>query len=332
MINNIILVGGFPKPIGGVTSFVRRLAVSDIRIEEVVDVYFDKEKEIPADYLGKYKKLKNKWFGFMYLFFKMRVWRNKHLHFNFSTFKSLLFFVLLPKYNTKWILMLHHGVLESPLPAFLVRHLLRRFDHIICLNETQYQTYCIHGICSGKLVKASSYIRPLVSRPNKKFQKDIDIFLSSKPTFIASGYPKDLYNFEWCIRFFSSRKDYQLVVFIYGEGPEKIKLKELIRKYDNIRAYWDQREDNFNYALANAFYYIRPNARDSFGIAVADAVNFGVPVLASDVCPRFQGASTFKITTYESFENTLDCALNKGSTENNFQTTSFVPFSYDLII
>jgi hypothetical protein len=71
--------------------------------------------------------------------------------------------------------------------------------------------------------------------------------------------------------------------------------------------------------------------RDSFGIAVADAVNYGVPVLASDVCPRYQGAETFRITTYESFENALIDSLNKKSKSNGFASACIVPFSYDLI-
>lgn len=331
MVNNIILVGGFPKPIGGVTTFVRRLAASDKRIEEVVDIYYNKDKDIPLHYTGKYKKLNNKFFGFLYLFFRMVEWRNKHIHFNFSSLNSLVFFVFLPKFTTKWILMLHHGVLESRIPIFLVRHLLRRFDYIYCMNSQQFNVYRMHGIETSKLVKASSYIKPIICSPDIKFQHEIDSYFSSKPTFIASGYPTLIYNFDWCVRFIKDRKEYQLALFIYGEGSEKVRLKEQLKQYDNIRVYWDQREDNFNYALSKSFYYIRPNVRDSCGIAVADAVNFNVKVLASDVCPRFQGASTFKITTYESFESDLVASLNKVSASINSETTPFIPFSYDLL-
>ena len=328
---SFILVGGFPKPIGGVTTFVRRLAASDKRIDEVVDIYFDKDKEIPLNYLGRYKRLNNKLFGFLYLFFRMVVWRNKYIHFNFSNMNSLVFFLFLPKLSTKWILMLHHGVLESCIPAYIVRYLLRRFDYIYCMNNQQFNAYRMHGIVTSKLVKASSYIKPTICSPDIKFQQEIDSYFSSKPTFIASGYPTLIYNFDWCVRFIKDRKEYQLALFIYGEGSEKIRFEEQLKQYENIRVYWDQREDNFNYALMNSFYYIRPNARDSFGIAVADAVNFNVKVLASDVCPRFQGAGTFKITTYDSFESDLVASLNKVSTSINTEKTPFVPFSYDLI-
>lgn len=331
MTKSIILIGGFPKPIGGVTTFVRRLAASDKRIEEVVDIYFNNEKEIPKNYLGKYKKLNNKWHGFMYLFIKMMTWHNKYIHFNFSSLKSLAFFVLMPKHKTNWILMLHHGVLENSLPVVLVKYLLHRFDHIFCLNELQYNFFREYGICSSKLLKASSYVKPTASEPDEIFQQDIDSYFSSKPTFIASGSPRTLYNLDWCIRFVGERAEYQLALFIYGDGSEKSAIKEQVSRYPNTRVYWDQREDNFNYALSKAFYYLRPNMKDSFGIAVADAVNYGVPVLASDVCPRFQGASTFTITSYESFEGALLDSLNKEIKTTNPESTPFVPFTYDLI-
>lgn len=328
--DGIILVGGFPKPIGGATTFVRRLAASDKRIEEVVDMFFGKEKEIPAGYSGKYRALQNKWRGFAYVFLKMMVWRDKYVHFNFSELKSLVFFVFLPKNSTKWILMLHHGVLESRLPDFLVGHVLRRFDHIVCMTEGQYENYRRHNVSSSKLVRASSYIQPMQSKPDKIFQEEIDSYFSAKPTLVASGYPTTTYNLDWCIRFVGDREEYQLALFVYGDGSEKSEVQRQEGKFKNVRIYWDQKEENFNYALSRAKCYLRPNTRDSFGIAVADAVNYGVPVLASDVCPRYEGAETFRITTYESFEKALVDSLNK-SRGNGSASAPIVPFSYDLI-
>lgn len=328
--DGIILVGGFPKPIGGATTFVRRLAASDKRIEEVVDMFSGKEKEIPASYSGKYHAFQNKWRGFAYLFFKMMVWSNKYVHFNFSELKSLVFFVLLPKNSNKWILMLHHGVLESDLPDFLVSHVLRRFDHIVCMSEAQHEKYRLHGVRNDKLVTASSYIQPIQCKPDKMFQGEVDSYFSAKPTLVASGYPTTTYNLDWCIRFVGDREEYQLALFVYGDGSEKSEVQRQEGKFKNVRIYWDQKEENFNYALSRAKCYVRPNTRDSFGIAVADAVNYGVPVLASDVCPRYEGAETFRITTYESFENALVDSLNKKS-RGNGSSAPIVPFSYDLI-
>lgn len=331
MKDGVILVGGFPEPIGGVTTFVRRLAASDKRIEEVVDIFFGKAKEVPDGYSGKYHALNNKFFGYVYLCFRMMAWRNKYVHFNFSSLKSLMFFLFLPKNGTKWILMLHHGVLESQLPNRLVGHLLRRFEHIICMSESQYASYRKLGVGEEQLTKASSYVRPQPSRPDEKFQREVDSYFSAKPTFVASGYPTTANNFDWCIRFVGGREEYQLALFVYGEGSEKTEIQEQQRKFKNVLVYWNQKEENFNYALSRAKCYLRPSMRDSFGIAVADAVSYGVPVLASDVCPRYQGAATFKITTYESFENALMSLLKNGRRSIASASATIVPFSYDLI-
>jgi hypothetical protein len=327
----VILVGGFPKPVGGATTFVRRLSASDKRVEEVVDMFFGEEKEIPAGYAGKYRALQSKWRGFAYLFFKMKEWGDKYVHFNFSELKSLAFFVLLPKKNTKWVLMLHHGVLESALPDFLVDHVLRKFDHIVCVNGAHYTFYRLHGVSSERLIRASSYVQPMQSKPDKAFQQEVDSYFSAKPTLVASGYPSTTYNLDWCMRFVGGREEYQLALFVYGDGSEKREIQKQEHKFKNIRVYWDQNEENFNYALSKAKCYIRPNWRDSFGIAVADAVNCGVQVLASDVCPRYPGAETFRITTYESFESALVDSLNNKNRSNGSGSAPIVPFSYDLI-
>jgi len=40
--------------------------------------------------------------------------------------------------------------------------------------------------------------------------------------------------------------------------------------------------------------FVRPTAVDSYGISVAEAIHFKVPAVASDVCPRPEGAVLFK--------------------------------------
>src|SRR5689334_11862353 len=327
----VILVGGFPEPVGGVTTFVRRLAASDDRVEEVVDLFFGREKRIPTSYLGRYRARDNKWRGFAYLFVKMMVWHDKYVHFNFSSLKSLMFFLFLPKNRNKWILMLHHGVLEGHFPGFLTERLLRRFDYIICMNELQYQSYRSRGVAKERIVRASSYVRSPQLMPDRHFREEVDAYFSRKPTFVASGYPTAAYNFDWCVRFVRTRQEYQLAMFLYGDGAEKAKLRELEGKFQNVKIYWGENEENFSYALSRAKCYLRPNSKDSFGIAVADAVNYGVPVVASDVCPRYQGAVTFGGTTYESFEIELTRVLRNEANVEWTASEPIVPFSYDLI-
>lgn len=327
----IILVGGFPKPIGGVTTFVRRLAATDKKIEEVIDLYPNKGKEIPPAFKGRYKQCGNRIAGYVYMAAKMITWQNKYIHFNFSNFKALIFFIILPKLNSKWILMLHHGELEVQFPDFLAKHLLRKFDYIFCMNDRQRNVYLAYLDHPEKLISTNSYIKSIEGSPDATFQKDIDRFFSMKPTLIASGYPSLVYNFDWCIRFVNEREDYQLALFIYGEGTEKVKLQTQFVDHPKVKIYWNQSENNFNYALSKSYLYLRPNTRDSFGIAVADAVNFGVPVLASDVCQRFKGAETFTITTYDSFERALIHSLKHIGTKMGQESSTFVPFSYNLI-
>lgn len=328
----VVLVGGFPRPVGGVTTFVRRLAASDPRVAEVVDMYPGDRKDVPAGFQGEYHRMNGVGRGFLYLVLRMRARRGAWIHFNFSSLTSILFFTLLPKGDDPWILMLHHGVLHSRVPDFVVRILLRRFDRIVCLNAGQRASYLAFGVSPGALVEASSYVRPPVPRPDQSFQQTIDAYVAVRPTFVSSGFPRALYHLDWCIRFVRERPEYQLALFLYGEGAERATLERLAREAGNVRVFWDESEDNFNYALSRCAHYLRLTLRDSLGIAVSDAVNYGVPVLATNVCPRPRGVRTFTPDRYESFAQALIGSLQAGvAAETSAEPALYPPFSYDLV-
>jgi hypothetical protein len=55
------------------------------------------------------------------------------------------------------------------------------------------------------------------------------------------------------------------------------------------------------------------NTADSFGIAVADAVGFGTPTIASNVCERYRGAKTIQSNDFEGLKNYLLTAERQSS-------------------
>jgi hypothetical protein len=50
---------------------------------------------------------------------------------------------------------------------------------------------------------------------------------------------------------------------------------------------------------------------DSYGIAVADAINYGAIVIASDVCERYHGCRTYSHTKKCDFFAALDSAIDE---------------------
>jgi glycosyltransferase involved in cell wall biosynthesis len=133
---------------------------------------------------------------------------------------------------------------------------------------------------------------------------DLDNFVGDCDYCVASGYCKDFYNHHWVVRLFNEIElDRLLVLFLYGDFDWNYycNLLKVSEKNPRIKIFINIDSSHFDYALSKCALYLRPTMKDSFGIAVADAVSFGIPVLASDVCNRYPGAFIFTPTNYESF-------------------------------
>ncbi|GEM_PF-1290776 len=304
----ILVVGALPTPIGGVTSFVHRLA-SENYIHRVADLYRSDAKSIPRSFNGRVF-----FFGgilefiISYLLSTQLKKGVTDVHFNFSTASSIIIFGLIAfKGNRTFHLTLHHGILKSHLPRFLQKVLLSRVDVIYSLSKEQFDFYKQFGKCVEEKVIPSSSFVPLTPLDDSNYSlNSVDEFLTGGKLIICSGFCTKLYNHDWVIRLINEvATDSQLLVFLYGNiDDEYLKTLESYSKVTKrVKLIFNASQDNFNFYLAKSDLYIRPTEIDSFGIAVADAVNFGVRVLASDVCKRYPGAYLFTPSNYDSLVN-----------------------------
>lgn len=307
MDKKIIIVGGIPEPIGGVTTFISRILCSDNRIKLLIDFYYSKNKIVPDCYKGKYVNYKFKLSSLIYAFF-ISLNKNNIIHFNFSNVKSLIMFLMFPRINKKMILMLHHGNLYSDIPNFLLKYLLSKFNKVIAISEQQEKFY-LQFINHSKIIRMSSYYPPTKPILNSSKIDTNNLLFKKSKIALCSGYPKELYHIDWCIEVFSKIKDSVLIVCTYGDGDQISKIIELVKKSKNIIHYHNLDENDFNLLLSKSHYYIRPTSIDSFGIAVADANNFGLKVLASNVCKRYQETYLLNLFTYDSFEKDINLFL-----------------------
>lgn len=301
MLNKVVVIGAIPEPIGGVSEFVYRLACKDKgeRISRIVDLYPENNKKrLPpgvSHLVGPRGMFRFPWLWGVLLFSRCGV-----LHFNFSSTRILFLFLLFPKrIGVKWFLTLHNGSLKKPkiLPYWLFRFVLSRFTLIFSLSEVQYKFYLRSGVDENKIRKGSSYIflkeeSEVDDVVYRRWKNKAEKF---RVNYVASGYATAIYNHIWSLEKLSTMKDCSLSLFLYGDRDQAVWNE--IQKYssfENIEIFWKVDGSTFNKILSEADVYLRPNSVDSFGIAVADAVNFGVKVIASDVCERYPGAQTFK--------------------------------------
>lgn len=308
-----IVVGGFPEPIGGVTNFIYRIADLNL-VSEVIDLYPNANKSIPPNYSGKHLVFKG--FTSFFVSYVFSSWRKEktEFFFNFSTPKSLLYIFFIPKRNSSFSLLLHHGRLSCSYPSLFSRFFLRKFDKIYYLSDAQKKFFANQSVSESVLVSTTSYLPINLPKLN---DVDVDIAnyvkLNKKKYTIVSGYCTSIYNHHWVAQLFSDiEKSRLLLIFLYGNIDQAYYklLMSHVQKNPNITVFLNKSSDSFNFALANAEMYLRPTTKDSFGIAVADAINFGVPVLASNVCHRYPGSHIFELSDYYSFVSSFKVFVN----------------------
>lgn len=327
---NVILIGSLPKPIGGVSTFVYRLCHKDqgSNIEEVIDPYYAIEKEILPDTI-KYTNKGKRGNRHVWLFRKLLQKRKKIIHFNFSSTRSLILFLALPKGKNKWILTLHNG--ELSLEGYFLNNfgnkIFKKIDTFICLSPKQKKFYTENHIDKSKIIEATSYISPPVMQKHDEYfyAQWLEKSKNYSSKFVASGYPTKIYNHLSTLQELIKYHDAFLTLFLYGEDNDGI-LDEILeyKHYENIEIYLHRPQNDFNKVLANSCFYLRPNSVDSFGIAVADAVNMGLTVIASDVCQRYEGSILFH--TLEQYGQLIKLST-EGSMKSNHTSSNLDSYS-----
>ncbi|MEX2474397.1 glycosyltransferase [Marinobacter sp.] len=324
-----VVVGGIPEPIGGVTNFIYRLASNNMT-GEVVDLYPSKKKDIPKSFRGKFSQVNGRKSFYLYYFF-IYFFSKKKIFFNFSSPKGLFLVLLLPKRGNKFYVVLHHGELCCNfLTLYFFRLLSGKLDRVYAITPTQKVFYEKIGIDDRVIFLRSTYLPPV--EDDFCHGKSSLVHTNKKHlVFIASGYPSSIYNHDWCIKAIGGRNDAFLHIFMYGDGDKKEQFLNMELPV-NVFFHWDTPSFDFMTALASSDYYLRPTSRDSFGIAVADALNMGAVSIASDVCKRYPGTVLFKNGDYEQFKRLIDEALGGRplSLSANFEShNGFSPFCFE---
>lgn len=315
----VTLVGALPPPSGGISWFVHDLcrcypdlveevlrtgattAVSPPLLTEVKDL---PGVSGPAKFLG--------------LWMAMLSRPERHVHFNFSGPRGLTSLAVLPKRSQRWMLTLHHGDLAARWhrmgrqSKWLARVGLGRADWVGYISAGQRAFYEGLGVPPSRLVRLWPYVReapievhlPTYLRPLRQ---------SYRTLILASGYAQSSYRHEWILEYLQHRtpRGTALVFCVYAQGDEEI-LRELVQVANDrsdVLVLYDLNRSEFLSVMRYCDVYARPTAIDSFGVAVAQAVDMGLRVVASDVCERFPGASCFPANDQNAFFSSLDQAI-----------------------
>ena len=208
-------------------------------------------------------------------------------------------------------------------PRTLVNRLcLSLASGVIVLNENVKNSILSSGYSKDKILLQSPVFRSL---DNKLVVEDVNFlgrkFAGSKIVTLYSNHGghldgKEVYGFTF---FFSdlidcfNPSDFVFVV-VDLDGSYKNTVSSLREKYEII--YFDKPVD-FSSLLKCTDLYIRPTNFDGSSIAVLEALQCNVKVIASNVVDRPKGVITYDVNDKKSFSKALELSTSIGNIEIN---------------
>jgi glycosyltransferase involved in cell wall biosynthesis len=300
-----VVLCGLPKPYGGVTIFNGDLVEMLLQHESKV-VVFDQNHGAKEE---RFEAV------------DIRVcWSQKRIFYHLWVTTSLLWTksdrVILHTTNTFGLLRLvvpialrvpctiffHNGEVERAGTSKITRRLLcwlmRFVDRAFVMSQKQFNDLAEKGYPLSNVNR----IIPVLQAPNEAKVKP-DLRDEQPAIIVACGYEMRLYNFEFAVRLVQELPGAVLHLYLYGQDVDAGYLNELraIDTHGKLSVFRNQNRMTFQAALHEARLFVRPNHIDSFGVAVAEALQLGTPAVASDVCNRAMGALVFPAGDYDAF-------------------------------
>jgi glycogen synthase len=303
---DILLVGPYPPPYGGISTHVQRLAQAIQRAGLTVGVlnHFQGQGTDPLviGELGRHP-----W----------RYWRSlrraraRVVHYHHSRWSTLLATAFALRNSRASRLATIHGqelepFLRGRIPgvAQVTRRALRTFDVLIAVSveiEPSLRTV-------GRPVQVTPAYLPPGDEP-AQLSPQAAAFLRRGTNLVVAAYRlsvddrgRTIYGLETAVRAFASaarvRPDLQLAIFLASQ-PDSHRDRELLR---NVIAVIDDEhirtrigvfsEEPLTAAFEFTSVFLRPTLTDGDSVSIREAMAAGVPVVASDVVRRPSGVVT----------------------------------------
>lgn len=310
----IMLVGPYPPPFGGISVHIQRLKYYlEKRGHECFVCRYDAGVSDSNSNVILMTSIKKIWRKTGNLF-----WETKkvnpdviHIHHCGGDFLQEMKPILFWKLMRKRVFITFHGgsfvryVSESKKRDFIGLWLiLRMVGKIICASESQ-KTIILEKFgrwTQSKLHTMSPFLPPIEHNNNETHEPaNVRQFYHTKNEIItAIGGWRRYHKFESVIEafdlFHKENKTSGLALFVSSGGDEQYKdeIFKLIKEkgLNNCILVLEDIGCIDNY-LKKSSVFIRPSSIDSYSISIAEALWFGIPVIANDAIKRPHKVSTF---------------------------------------
>lgn len=309
--SDIIIVGLYPPPPGGIGVHIERIAYhlkrENLKFHVFNHGYFRDNHVTPTNksYLWWMK-------FFIFTLIKRKKIRISRILFHFHVFSFLHypFLFLLSRLITDNIMLTIHNenfFLYPSIKKLTFHYLIKKISckKIICVSKK------INDILTLKSVN-SMFLNAYIFIPYQQKIIEKDKYF----TYVAMNMWR--FNKEQIYRYGTD-----LVFKLMRDNPDKYKLHIYVsdkNKSVNIISLMNEFEflenikNNINILfgrnlveyIGNYDFFIRPNRSDGFGVSILEALNSRIPVIASDTCIRPEGCITFVSGDYASFTQQIN--------------------------
>ena len=321
---NIILIGPYPPPYGGISVHIKNLANFLIDAGYILKWLCISEKVIREIGGTDTFRFQNYYRIIYYLLKRGRTVYHIHVS-GLGSFRRV-FFGIIPKIinGSKIVLTLHSGSFpielnnQSKPLRLLVGLLLKSIDHFICVNELIQEAICSLGIDPKKtsIVPAFAVNCDLT---HMELPSAIRTFYQNhSPVLATMGYSYEThYGFDLSIKAVSALREIYPRIGLVIAGP-----KNTDRYFDKLNSRFDLINKPFiliageiEYPvnlliIKNGDVYLRPTDHDGDAVSIREALALNTPVVASRTSFRPEGILLFDIRDYEGLLLNIKSALD----------------------
>lgn len=288
MNKRLAIFGPYPPPLGGISVHIMRLETF-LEAEGIFYRIYNHGEVESNSVIATRKKV----IWYLKMFF-VEPYQIFHFHqFFYFHFIYYCFFSLFR--NEKIVVTIHserlleYSSLKKKIALFFLSKTSRL--SLISVSKNLNEFLLKNGVNSKFL---PAYIPPQGTF-NKAVNCDKDLFLFSVWKF-NKKLADEIYNVPLAFEFLSKHKSEFSMLFMIGNKKDSdlVYLDELISEYnigENIILVFD--ENLIDY-VHNCIFLLRANISDGYGVSIQEAMDLGVPAIASDVCERPKGAILFK--------------------------------------
>lgn len=152
-----------------------------------------------------------------------------------------------------------------------------------------------------------AYVSPLLTTDHIETKSNYRVRVLSNIGVLKAKDDIGRYGFDFVYRLAEVYRDIGFDVFVGLDRTDALSV--YCEKLPNLRFCYGLDMSSY---IGNYDCFLRPNRDDAYGNSIQEALDFGVPVLASDVCRRPAGSQIFQTGDYNDFQEKFQTLLSSG--------------------